>query len=133
MMTSQLANKRMMKEEGSSPGTFDQGARGMMMMPQLGMCVLCGCLSLKSLTPSYGLGSVYLPLDRFHRVILSLESPTAGFDLQFIVSYVFFFVFLIIILFLKDDVSLIESFTKIQRSEDGAKRNVYVPSSVNLR
>jgi len=40
-----------------------------------------------------------------------------------------------IILFLKDDVSLIEYqyFTKIQCSEDGAKRNVYVPSSVNLR
>lgn len=57
-MTSQLANKMMMKEDGSSPGTVDQGARGMMMMPQL--------------------GSVYLPSDRFHRVILSLESPTAG-------------------------------------------------------
>jgi len=35
-----------------------------------------------------------------------------------------------IILFLKDDVSLIEYFTKIQCSEDDAKRNVYVPSSV---
>lgn len=46
MMTSQLANKMMMKEDGSSPGTVDQGARGMMMMPQLGMCVcLCVCLS----------------------------------------------------------------------------------------
>jgi len=47
-MTSQLANKMMMKEDGSSPGTVDQGARGMMMMPQLGMCV---SLSLKSITP----------------------------------------------------------------------------------
>ena len=84
MMTSQLANKMMMKEDGSSPGTVDQGARGMMMMPQLGMCVcLCVCLSQVN-NPSYGLGSVYLPSDRFHRVILSLESPTAGFDVQFI-------------------------------------------------
>ena len=33
---------------------------------------------------------MYLPSDRFHRVILSLESPTAGFDVQFIFSYVVF-------------------------------------------
>ena len=105
------------------------------MMPQLGMCVcLCVCLSQVN-NPSYGLGSVYLPSDRFHRVILSLESPTAGFDVQFIFSYVFFVFLMIIFLFLKDDVSLIEYqyFTQIQCSEDGAKRNVYVPSSVNLR
>ena len=66
----------MIKEDGS-PGTFDQGARGIM-MPQLGVSSL-PLASLKCLI--LDLGTAYLPSGRFYRVCLSLESPTAGSDI----------------------------------------------------
>jgi len=75
VITSRLATK-MIKEDGS-PGTFDQGARGIM-MPQLGL----SSLSLASLECLIlDLGTAYLPSGRFYRVCLSLESPTAGSDI----------------------------------------------------
>ncbi|KXN80588.1 hypothetical protein AN958_10409 [Leucoagaricus sp. SymC.cos] len=55
VITSQMATK-MVKEDGSR-GTFDEGAKGMM-VPQL--------------------GSSYLPSGRSHRVVLSLDDPVSG-------------------------------------------------------
>ncbi|KXN85507.1 hypothetical protein AN958_11245 [Leucoagaricus sp. SymC.cos] len=55
VITSQMATK-MVKEDGSR-GTFDEGAKGMM-VPQL--------------------GSSYLPSGRSHRVLLSLDGPVSG-------------------------------------------------------